>query len=122
MASPPGRFSTTTVWPHFAVSLSANSRAVISTPEPGPSGMMNLTTRCGQAGACADDNVEDSASATMRPMKANDDDRSLCMGSPDGSADNLTGIPQMAPNLTWIFAFFRPSCKTVACPLRVQPV
>ena len=48
IASPPGLFSTTTGWPHLADSLSANTRAVMSTPEPGPSGMMNLTGRGGQ--------------------------------------------------------------------------
>src|SRR5450830_819260 len=85
-ASPPGRFSTTTVWPHFADSLSAKSRAVMSTPEPGPSGMTNLTVRCGQVGVCADDSVEDSASATMKPMQANDD-RRLGMLSPGGKAE-----------------------------------
>src|SRR6185312_9384116 len=46
--SPPGLFSTTTDWPHFCESLSANSRAVISTPEPGPSGTMKRTGRVGQ--------------------------------------------------------------------------
>ena len=45
-ASPPGLFSTTTGWPHFADRLSANTRAVISAPEPGPSGMTTLTARC----------------------------------------------------------------------------
>src|SRR6187551_528172 len=51
MPSPPGRFSTTTGCPHFAESLSANSRAPISTPLPGPSVMINLTGRLGQASA-----------------------------------------------------------------------
>src|SRR5476651_1802414 len=69
-ASPPGRFSTTTGWPHFCDSLSANTRAVISTPEPGPSGMMNLTERCGQTGACAIVNVDDKANATAKPAAA----------------------------------------------------
>src|SRR6185295_4392566 len=49
--SPPGRFSITTDWPQRADSLSASRRAVMSTPEPGPSGRMNLTGRCGQLGA-----------------------------------------------------------------------
>ena len=48
MPSPPGRFSTTTGWPHFADSLSAISRAPISTPLPGPSGRMSFTARVGQ--------------------------------------------------------------------------
>ena len=48
--SPPGRFSITTDWPHFAASRSPSSRAVMSTPAPGPSGgEMNRTGRCGQA-------------------------------------------------------------------------
>ena len=46
--SPPGRFSTTTGWPHFAASFSAISRAPMSAPEPGPSGRMIFTGRCGQ--------------------------------------------------------------------------
>src|SRR6266699_3445855 len=52
--SPPGRFSTTTGFPQRAASRSAKSRPPISDPEPGPSGRMNLTVRCGQAcaGAC----------------------------------------------------------------------
>src|SRR5262249_61661124 len=48
-------FSTTTGWPHFVDSLSATNRAVISAPEPGPSGMMKRTERCGHcwADVCA---------------------------------------------------------------------
>ena len=53
IASPPGLFSITTGLPHFAERRSAISRAPISTPEPGPSGRMNLTLRCGQFCACA---------------------------------------------------------------------
>src|SRR5579871_918048 len=48
MASPPGRFSTTTGLPQRAVSRSANSRAPISAPLPGPSGTMKRTLRWGQ--------------------------------------------------------------------------
>jgi hypothetical protein len=62
MPSPPGRFSTTTGWPHFADSLSAMSRALISTPLPGPSGRMSFTARVGQL--CAADGRADSANAT----------------------------------------------------------
>src|SRR6185312_14481765 len=53
MPSPPGRFSTTTDWPHLACSLSANSRAPISTPPPGPSVTMSRTGRFGQVSAAA---------------------------------------------------------------------
>ena len=53
MPSPPGRFSTTTDWPQRADSLSANSRAPISTPLPGPSVTMNRTGRFGHASAAA---------------------------------------------------------------------
>ena len=53
MPSPPGRFSTTTGWPQRADSLSANSRAPISTPLPGPSVTMNRTGRFGQVCAAA---------------------------------------------------------------------
>src|ERR1700676_5376342 len=51
-ASPPGRFSITTGWPQRAASRSANSRAPMSDPEPGPSGRMNLTGCCGQFAVC----------------------------------------------------------------------
>ena len=53
IASPPGLFSTTTGLPHFCDSLSAISRAPMSTPEPGPSGTMKRALRCGQAGVVA---------------------------------------------------------------------
>src|SRR6185295_11309815 len=57
-ASPPGLFSTTTGCPHFAASLSATNRAVISTPEPGPRWIIKRTGRWGQCGpdvcACAE--------------------------------------------------------------------
>jgi len=56
----------------LADSLSANSRAVMSTPEPGPSGTMNLTGRCGQTGACADDGVSaDTSAANTKKMNPN---------------------------------------------------
>ena len=42
IASPPGRFSTTTGLPHFAASLSASRRVVMSTPLPGPSGRIMI--------------------------------------------------------------------------------
>src|ERR1017187_7863784 len=53
MPSPPGRFSTTTDWPQRADSLSANSRAPISTPLPGPSVTINRTGRFGHDCAAA---------------------------------------------------------------------
>ena len=54
MLSPPGLFSITTGWPHFCVSFSANSRAPMSAPAPGPNGTMNFTGRVGQfSAACA---------------------------------------------------------------------
>ena len=53
IASPPGLFSTTTGLPHLAESLSARTRAVMSTPEPGPSGTRKRTLRCGQVWVCA---------------------------------------------------------------------
>src|SRR3954453_20950651 len=53
MPSPPARFSTTTGWPHFFERASPTKRAVMSTPEPGPSETMNLTVRSGQAEAGA---------------------------------------------------------------------
>jgi hypothetical protein len=68
--SPPGRFSTTTAWPHFAASFSAISRAPMSAPAPGPSGRMTRTVRVGQF--CAAEGSEDSASdenATAEPIR-----------------------------------------------------
>ena len=53
MPSPPGRFSTTTDWPQRFDSLSANSRAPISTPLPGPNVTMSRTGRFGQVSALA---------------------------------------------------------------------
>ena len=47
MASPPGRFSTTTGWPQRWVRRSANSRAPMSEPLPAPSVRMNRTGRVG---------------------------------------------------------------------------
>src|SRR2546422_8260150 len=49
----PGRFSTTTVWPSCAVSLSETVRAMMSVPLPGVNGTMNLTVFAGQACAHA---------------------------------------------------------------------
>src|SRR5262245_9026604 len=70
MPSPPGRFSITTAWPQSFCSLSAKSRAVRSTPEPGPRGRMNLTVRSGQAcaGFCADAGVPHAPRMMNRPM------------------------------------------------------
>src|SRR5215469_9483876 len=62
--SAPGLFSITTGFPQRAGSRSASRRAPMSTPEPGPSVTMNLTGRCGQAGACAPDGETDQARAT----------------------------------------------------------
>ena len=60
---PPGRFSTTTGWPQIlAWSLSANSRAPMSAPAPGPNGTMNLTGRVGQV--CAWSGATASTTAT----------------------------------------------------------
>src|ERR1700730_17688148 len=70
--SAPGRFSTTTGLPQRAGSRSARSRAPISAPEPGPSGTMNFTGRCGQvcdwACACAanETGIAKSASTNAR--------------------------------------------------------
>ena len=54
MPSPPGLFSMTTGCPHLACSFSANSRAPISAPAPGPNGTMNFTARVGQFCAWAE--------------------------------------------------------------------
>src|SRR5207344_181441 len=85
MPSPPGRFSTTTGWPHFAESLSANSRAPMSTPLPGPSVMMNLTGRLGQASAAAlgcDNNGDTRKSAAARIKNAQTGFAGLLMDPP----------------------------------------
>src|SRR5262249_60950607 len=60
--SPPGRFSTTTGWPHCLLRRSASSRVPISTPLPGPSVTKNFTGRCGQV--CAGDGVAETTSAS----------------------------------------------------------
>src|SRR5674476_1248600 len=79
-ASPPGRFSTITVCPQLADSLSANTRAVMSTPEPGPSGITNLTRRCGQVCVCADDGAAvDTSAAKPQRIKARIERRRLRM-------------------------------------------
>src|SRR5262245_39845179 len=49
--SPPGRFSTTTGLPHRADNRSANKRAPMSAPAPGPNGTMNFTVWSGQTSA-----------------------------------------------------------------------
>jgi hypothetical protein len=55
IASPPGRFSITTGRLHLRDALSLRTRAVVSTPLPGPSGKIHVTLRCGQdcAADCA---------------------------------------------------------------------
>src|SRR5664280_2412853 len=74
----PGLFSTTTGWPHLADSLSANTRAVMSTPEPGPSGITNLTGCCGHV--CADDGAAvDTSAAELQRIKARIERRGLNM-------------------------------------------
>ena len=49
MPSPPGWFSTTTGLPQRAERRSANSRAMMSVPLPGPSGRISFTGRVGHA-------------------------------------------------------------------------
>src|SRR4030088_819289 len=68
--SAPGRFSITTGLPQRASSRSANSRAPISTPAPGPNGTMNFTGRCGQlwADVCAGARVAMKAGAARRAV------------------------------------------------------
>src|SRR5258706_11328865 len=54
MPPAPPRFSTTTDWPHFAVSRAAIVRAVMSVPPPGANGTMSVTGFVGQACAKAE--------------------------------------------------------------------
>ena len=49
----PGLFSTTTVWPHIGVSLSATARAIWSVPPPGEAPTSNLTGLVGHSCASA---------------------------------------------------------------------
>src|SRR5476651_2537417 len=85
-ASPPGLFSTTTGWPHLADSLSANTRAVMSTPEPGPSGITNLTGCCGHV--CAGDGAAvDTSAAKPQRIKARIERRGLSMVFPSNIMD-----------------------------------
>src|SRR5256885_7999399 len=54
MPPAPPRFSTTTDWLHFALSLAATVRAVMSVPPPGANGTMNVTALAGYVEAdCA---------------------------------------------------------------------
>ena len=62
--SPPGRFSTTTGWPHFAASFSAIRRAPMSAPEPGPSGRRNFDRARAASSAPRDARSADSARRT----------------------------------------------------------
>src|SRR5262245_45633967 len=94
MPSPPGRFSTTTGWPHFAESLSANKRAPMSTPLPGPSVMMNLTGRLGQASAAAlgcdsDGNSRKSAAARIENAQT---DFALLLMDPPGAGRPFVAV------------------------------
>src|ERR1700687_4394369 len=91
-ASPPGLFSTTTGWPHLADSLSANNRAVMSTPEPGPSGIYNTTGRCGHV--CADDGAAiDTSAAKPQTTKVRIERHGLRMHFPCDDSDDefMTG-------------------------------
>ncbi|MOA41071.1 hypothetical protein D3C78_1630030 [compost metagenome] len=45
MPPAPGWFSTTTVWPSAADSAGPADRVIVSTPEPTPTGRMNLMGR-----------------------------------------------------------------------------
>src|SRR5262249_13409001 len=70
-ASPPGRFSITTGWPHRLVNRSPRRRVPKSTPLPGPRVTMNLTGRCGQV--CAIDGetrIGNMRSARPSPRRA----------------------------------------------------
>src|SRR5262249_42086728 len=70
-ASPPGRFSITTGWPHRLLNRSPRRRGPESTPLPGPGGTVNLTGRCGQV--CAIDGgtrIGNMRSARPSPRRA----------------------------------------------------
>src|SRR5262245_30711022 len=79
MASPPGLFSTITDWPHRLESRSAIKRAPRSAPEPGPSGHMSFTVRCGQPCEAAGVII---ASAATTAMTARQDAYDINMRSP----------------------------------------
>src|SRR3954465_6111188 len=62
--SPPGRFSTTTGWPHIFVRRWAYRRAPISAPELGPSETMKCTGFCGHDCAAAPNEAASEMRAT----------------------------------------------------------
>src|SRR5580700_6471802 len=78
--SPPGRFSTITGWPQRWVRRSANTRAPISVPLPGPSVTMNLTVRVGQSAAA--DGVAATSKTAMAPTMIADGARRCMICSP----------------------------------------
>src|SRR5262249_57265394 len=82
MPSPPGRFSTTIGCPQATDSLSANNRAPISTPLPGPSVMMKWTGRLGQVSAAADGQDSSGDSAKMVNAKIQRAFKGLLMAPP----------------------------------------
>ena len=87
-ASPPGLFSTTTGWPHLADSLSANTRAVMSTPEPGAERNDELDRPLSASSApTTERRVETSAARTDKDIKARIERRELSM---DVSCDNCS--------------------------------
>src|SRR5262245_6524343 len=67
-ASPPGRFSITTGWPHRLLNRSPSRRVPKSTPLPGPRVTTNLTGRCGQFCAVAG-NARAASKTRGRPVR-----------------------------------------------------
>src|SRR3974390_3778868 len=110
-ASPPGLFSTTTGWPHFAERLSAKTRAVMSTPEPGPSGMIKCTGRCGQL--CANDDAV-SIVAKAEKISTRVARRKLSIDPPLFECER-----RLAP-LACGFIFFGRLAKTNLMPIRIH--
>src|SRR6516165_10524868 len=110
MPSPPGRFSITIGWSHFLVSLSANKRAPISAPLPGPSVRMNLTDRVGHdCAARGPDGLLDGKS-TGQPSKLNDTQRQAIAGMIEsGPIPAVHGVVRwrLIDLAQWIFEEFR---------------
>ena len=105
--SPPGLFSTTTDCPHFCDSRSANMRAVMSTPEPGPSGTMKRTVRVGQV--CADAGAALVINAQAQRKKAASE-RRLSMISPGTHECGQARRIKFKSIRARAHAILRPSC------------
>src|SRR5216683_1730646 len=105
----PVLFSTTTGWPHLAVSLSAAMRARTSLMPPPGNGTMNLTGRAGNPGGtcpCAGNAaivkiVNKPSAVTPRRMQCSGTEASRIRLRRGGAIADGTGIGQGSPAAPW---------------------